>query len=84
LCGIDRREINLSLTINADLCCGHGICVDVAPALVEMRDDGKAHVIVDSVDDSLRSQAEACVAICPQMAIDFYPDGAGGPTYNGM
>lgn len=64
----------MTLTINPDLCCGHAICVDVAPALVEMRDDGKAHVIVDYVEESLRPQADACVTICPQMAIDFYPD----------
>ena len=71
----------MSLTINPDLCCGHGVCVDVAPDLVEMRDDNKAHVLVEYVDEAFRAQAEAAVAICPQMAIDFFPAGSAGATY---
>ena len=71
----------MSLVINADLCCGHGVCVDVAPDLVEMRDDNKAHVLVEHVDEALRPQAEAATAICPQMAIDFFPVGSPGATY---
>lgn len=71
----------MSLIVNADLCCGHGICVDVAPDLLEMGDDNKAHVLVVQVEDALRPQAEAAVAICPQMAIDFYPVGSAGATY---
>lgn len=71
----------MSLIINADLCCGHGVCVDVAPNLVEMGDDNKAHVLVEQVDAAFQSQAEAAVAICPQMAIDFLAASSGGATY---
>ena len=59
----------MQVTVNFDLCCGHGICVDVAPDLFELRDDAKAYLLVEP-DESMRAQAESAARACPQMAID--------------
>jgi ferredoxin len=59
----------MQVTVNFDLCCGHGICVDLAPDLFELREDGKAYVIVEP-DESMRRHADDAARACPQMAID--------------
>jgi ferredoxin len=63
----------MRVTVNFDLCCGHALCVEVAPELFEMHDDeNKAYVLVAEPPEELRAKAEEAVKICPQMAIDLF------------
>jgi ferredoxin len=62
----------MRVTVNFDLCCGHALCVDVAPEIFEMHDDNKAYVIVAEPAEELRAKVEEAVKICPQMAIDLF------------
>jgi ferredoxin len=40
----------MAITIDADKCIGCGLCVNLAPEVFEMSDDGKAVVINPSAD----------------------------------
>jgi ferredoxin len=66
----------MRVEVNLDSCCGHGVCVDAAPEVFEMRDDDKAHVILEHPDEELRAKVQEAVRVCPQMAIDLFEDGA--------
>lgn len=63
----------MRIQIDLDLCCGHALCVDVAPELFEMHDDDKAYVRRDlsAADEDRARDAER---ICPQMAITVTGD----------
>jgi ferredoxin len=56
------------VTVDPDICQGHGQCVAWFPDLFEMDDDGIAHV-VGPVSGSRRRDAEDAVQNCPARAI---------------
>jgi ferredoxin len=58
----------MRIDVDLDLCCGHALCVDVAPELFEMRDDDKAYVIGDPTA-AAAGEAREAERVCPQMAI---------------
>lgn len=60
----------MRVSVNMDLCCGHGLCVGSASNIFEMDDDDKAHVIMEHPPESERDNAMKAMRICPQMAID--------------
>jgi ferredoxin len=62
----------MRVTVNYDLCCGHGFCVTAAPEVFELRDDDKAYVICEHPEEQLRGKVVEAVRSCPQMAIDLY------------
>lgn len=59
----------MKIEIDFDLCQGHGQCVESAPDVFEVRDDGFAYVIseVDSADKAARTREAA--TRCPADAI---------------
>lgn len=62
----------MRVTINSDLCCGHGLCLDAAPGVFELRDDDKAYVINEHHEESEREAILKAIRHCPQMAIDLH------------
>jgi ferredoxin len=60
--------VPLRIVIDKDLCCAHGLCVEIAPSLFVLGDDEKAHVLGVPGDEDL-SDAQAAQRACPQMAI---------------
>lgn len=58
------------ITVNLDLCEGHGLCYFEAPDLFTLRGaDGKAVVLVDSIPEERLAAAIRCVDVCPERAI---------------
>lgn len=58
------------LTVDFDVCAGHGLCYFESSQLFDLRDsDGKAVVLVDEVPDHLVAVARTCVDGCPERAI---------------
>ncbi|EYE89762.1 ferredoxin [Fervidicella metallireducens AeB] len=55
--------------VDQDVCIGCGLCPSIAPEVFEMRDDGKAHVIGDSVPAGSEDAARESVTSCPVDAI---------------
>jgi ferredoxin len=68
----------IAIEVDRDLCIGSGDCVDTAPAVFELDDDGKA-VVLDPDGASVDEVVDAA-ANCPVTAIfvmgedgDIYP-----------
>lgn len=55
--------------VNQDLCIGCGLCPSIASEVFELKDDGKAHTIVDTVPESSTNEAKEAASSCPVDAI---------------
>lgn len=61
--------MSVRVTVDANLCEGHGLCEAVAPGVFEMGDDDQAHVLdVDVAGDLIRLAHDAA-RVCPCRAI---------------
>ena len=61
----------MKITVN-DRCEGHGLCVDLAPDVFELRDeDDMVTVLNRSPDDGRRLALEEAVRSCPMQAVEL-------------
>ena len=61
--------MSLRITIDYDVCAGHGRCYSLAPELFEPDDEGNGSPIADVIDDSRADAAQLAAANCPERAI---------------
>jgi ferredoxin len=59
----------MKIEIDLGLCQGHGQCVESAPEVFEIRDDGYAYLLVDAVRESERANVLDAAKRCPAEAI---------------
>ncbi|MEI6251055.1 MAG: ferredoxin [Actinomycetes bacterium] len=60
----------MKVTVNHELCRGHGLCYFESDQLFELRDlDGKSVVLHDPVPEELNQKARDAVELCPERAI---------------
>ncbi len=59
----------MKVTVNTDLCEGHGKCEMTAPEVFELRDDDVSYVLVDDVPDELKPKVDRAIRLCPRQAI---------------
>jgi ferredoxin len=59
----------VTLEIDRDRCRGHGVCMSIAPLLIELDNDGIAVPLVSQVPTGLLGLAEQIVSYCPERAI---------------
>jgi len=59
----------MRVTVDADICGGHGACLATAPEVFRLTDDGYAEVIVDEVPAELETAVEQAALHCPTKAI---------------
>jgi ferredoxin len=52
-----------------DRCKSHGRCQAAAPEVFEVREDGYMYILLETIDDSLRSACEDAVDACPEQAL---------------
>ena len=57
------------IVVNFDLCESNGICMDIAPEVFEVRDDGFLYILQEVVDEELLPKVEEAVPRCPTQAI---------------
>ena len=55
--------------IDLELCQGHGQCQEAAPKVFEVRDDGFAYLLVDSIPAGEEANARDAADRCPTDAI---------------
>jgi ferredoxin len=63
----------MKITVDFDLCQSHGLCVEAAPAVFELRDDGFLYILDESPPDALRPTVERAARECPTGAIKLEP-----------
>lgn len=59
----------MRVIVDFERCKSNALCMDAAPELFEVRDDGYLYVLNDSPGEELREKAEAAVRVCPTQAI---------------
>ena len=61
----------MRVKVDNDLCEGNALCMKVCPEVFEVRDDDRAHLLVERPGVELRAQVEAAVRRCPRQAISI-------------
>ena len=59
----------MRVTVDQDMCEGHGICVDIAPEIFVLREDGLAEVILADPPAEMNEAAGDAARRCPASAI---------------
>ena len=59
----------MRVIVDLDVCRGHGLCVDAAPSVFRLNDEGLCEVLIESPAERLRSQVSDAVERCPVAAI---------------
>jgi ferredoxin len=61
----------MRVTIDTNICTGHGRCYSLAPAVFDSDDSGNGLVINEEISEDLRPQALVGVQNCPERAISI-------------
>ncbi|MDD9946610.1 MAG: ferredoxin [Myxococcales bacterium] len=64
----------MKIVVDFDLCQSHALCMETAPELFEVRDDGCLHVLDANPPEGLIHKAEAATLQCPTGAITLASD----------
>jgi ferredoxin len=59
----------MKVVVDFDICQSNAVCMDVAPKIFEVRDDGYLYVLMEEPPESLRADAEEAAERCPTGAI---------------
>lgn len=61
----------MKIVVDFDLCQSHGLCVQAAPKLFEIRDDGFLYVLNENPGEDQRGDLDKAVRECPTGAIEI-------------
>lgn len=59
----------MKITIDANVCTGHGVCESIRPDIFEVSDDGMAHLLTDELNEQDRDDLLEAVDQCPTQAL---------------
>jgi ferredoxin len=59
----------MHVTVDHDLCQGHGVCESEVPAVFKVGRDHKVVVLSEHPSEGLRSQMDEAVRYCPTSAL---------------
>ena len=61
----------MKVVVDLSICDLHGLCVEAAPEVFEIGDDGELHILNETPPESLRAKVNAAVSGCPTSAISI-------------
>jgi ferredoxin len=61
----------MRVLVNYDLCEGNARCVRFAPAVFQVDDEDRLHLLMEKPGEDLREAVETAVATCPRQAISI-------------
>ena len=61
----------MRVVVDLSTCDLHGLCVEAAPEVFEIGDDGVLHVLEETPPEGLRAKVDAAVRECPTGAISI-------------
>lgn len=59
----------MKIKVDLDLCQSHGLCVEVAPEVFELRDDGFLYLLAGAEESVAQHKVEKAATECPTGAI---------------
>jgi len=66
----DRENI-MKVVVDVSLCNLHGLCLETAPEVFKIGNDGVLHVLNETPPDRLRANVDRAVRECPTGAISI-------------
>ncbi len=64
----------MKIVVDYDLCEGNAMCMKLCPEVFEVRDDDRAHLLIERPAEDLRAKVEAAVRRCPRQALSLADD----------
>jgi ferredoxin len=64
----------MKITVDRDLCQGHGVCESEAPEVFSVSKDGVLTVLDETPPESQRAAVELAVRYCPTHALSIEED----------
>ena len=61
----------MKVVVDLSVCNLHGLCMETAPEVFEIGDDGVLHVLNETPPESLRAKVDRAVRECPTGAISI-------------
>jgi ferredoxin len=65
------KERDMRVVVDLNACDLHGLCVEAAPEVFEIGNDGVLHLLNEMPDESLRGKVDKAVRECPTGAISI-------------
>jgi len=65
----------MRVVIDETMCEGNAVCMQVAPEVFVVRDDDRAHLLIEQPPEALRERVLLAVRRCPRQAIAVEDDG---------
>jgi ferredoxin len=62
---------DMKVVVDLSICDLHGLCVEAAPEVFEIADDGALHILNEAPPDGLRAKVDKAVRECPTGAISI-------------
>ena len=59
----------MKVVVDFDICQSNAVCMEVAPKVFEVRDDGYLYVLIEEPPESMRAETEEAAERCPTGAI---------------
>lgn len=64
----------MKIEVDYDKCQSNAVCMQIAPSVFEVRDDGFLYILQESPPEDMRSLMDQAVANCPTQAISLLED----------
>ena len=61
----------MKVVVDLNICNLHGLCVETAPEVFQIGDDGELHVVNETPPEDLRAKVGRAVRECPTGAISI-------------
>ena len=61
----------MKVVVDLNICNLHGLCVETAPEVFQIGDDGELHVLNETPPEDLRAKVSRAVRECPTGAISI-------------
>jgi ferredoxin len=59
----------MKVVVDFDICQSNAVCMEIAPKVFEVRDDGYLYVLIEEPNESMRADVEEAAERCPTGAI---------------
>ena len=61
----------MKVTVDFDICQSNAVCMEIAPKVFEVRDDGYLYILMEEPPEEMRPRIEEAVLACPKRAISI-------------